>query len=46
MFFERRDPVAIHVLIASAHQILTDIGNERGIKGLLKKGQPLNYGSF
>jgi hypothetical protein len=47
MFFGERDPVAIHTLIASAHQILTDIGEKRGAKGAfaLKSVQRLNYPS-
>jgi hypothetical protein len=45
MFFGERDPVAIHTLIASAHQILTDIGEKRGAKNVfvLKNAQRLNY---
>lgn len=36
LFFERRDPVAVHTLVAAGHQILTDSGNAVGILGLLK----------
>src|ERR1035441_8899965 len=45
MFFGERDPVAIHTLIAAAHQILTDIGEKRGAKSVFvgKKTQRLNH---
>src|SRR5271169_533223 len=43
MFFREQDPVAIHALIASARQILTDIGSKRGAKSALKNVQGLNY---
>jgi hypothetical protein len=45
MFFGERDPVAIHTLIASAHQILTDIAEKRGAKCVfvLKNVQRHNY---
>jgi hypothetical protein len=36
LFFERRDPVAVHTLVAAGHQILTDLGNAVGVLGLLK----------
>lgn len=39
-FFERRDPVIIHTLVAAGHQVLTDLGSASGVAGLLKgKGQ-------
>ena len=39
-FFERRDPVIIHTLVAAGHQVLTDLRNASGVAGLLKgKGQ-------
>jgi hypothetical protein len=30
LFFERRDPIAIHTLAAAAHQILHDLGRAKG----------------
>jgi hypothetical protein len=36
LFFERRDPVAIHTLAAAGHQVLTDLGSAAGILSLLK----------
>src|ERR1700751_5645066 len=36
LFFGRRDVVAIHTIIASAHQILFDIGRDRGTVSALK----------
>lgn len=44
LFFERRDPVAVHTLVAAGHQILTDLGNAAGIIGLLKgSGQAADH---
>jgi len=45
MFFGERDPVAIHTLVASAHQILTDIGEKHRAKSVFvgKKTQRLNH---
>lgn len=37
LFFRERDPVVIHTIVASAHQILLDIGDGKGIKSALKK---------
>jgi hypothetical protein len=39
LFFERRDPIAVHTLIAAAHQVLTDLGKPKGIVSLVKGGQ-------
>ena len=36
MFFERRDPVAVHTLIYAAHQILTDLCTARRLDTILK----------
>jgi hypothetical protein len=36
LFFEQRDPVAVHTLVAAAHQILADLGNAAGVLSLLK----------
>jgi hypothetical protein len=48
LFFKERDSVAIHTLIASAHQILTDIGETRRVKSVLRsngstKARQVNY---
>ena len=36
LFFEGRDPVVIHTIIASAHQVLHDLGAKTGITGAIK----------
>ena len=36
LFFEARDLVLIHAVIASAHQILFDLGNSKGVRSALK----------
>jgi hypothetical protein len=36
LFFEARDLVLIHAVIASAHQILFDLGNSNGVRSALK----------
>ena len=36
LFFEQRDAVVIHTIIASAHQILFDLGQARGIDSSIK----------
>ena len=36
LFFEQRDSVAIHTIIASAHQILFDLGRAKGIESSIK----------
>jgi hypothetical protein len=36
LFFERRDPIAVHTLAAAAHQILHDLGQEKGGVSMLK----------
>lgn len=39
LYFERRDPVAIHTLSAAAHQVIYDLALKKGIKAsLLKDG--------
>ena len=35
-FFERRDPIIVHALVAAGHQVLTDLGDGFGVIGLLK----------
>lgn len=43
-FFERRDPIIVHALVASGHQVLTDMANASGVIGLLKgKDQSSNH---
>ena len=37
MYFRQEDLIAIHTVIASAHQVLFDIGRRRGITGALKR---------
>lgn len=41
MFFESRDPVVIHTIVASAHQILFDLGTIEGLKSALKSTEAL-----
>ena len=36
LFFERRDPIAIHTLAAASHQILIDLASDSGLIGILK----------
>jgi len=36
LFFGDRDPVVIHTIIASAHQVLFDIGTMKGVKSAVK----------
>ena len=36
LFFEGRDRVVIHTIIASAHQVLHDLGAKTGITGTIK----------
>ena len=42
LFFAERDLVVIHTIIASAHQILFDIGKKRGIESIVKNTSSLN----
>jgi hypothetical protein len=46
LFFGERDPVVIHTIIASAHQILFDIGDKRGIASALKNPATVRSGTF
>lgn len=41
LFFEEGDPVAIHTLVAPAHQVLVDIGEEKGVHGAIKSAKML-----
>jgi hypothetical protein len=36
LFFEQRDLVVVHTLVASAHQILFDLGNTKGVGSQIK----------
>jgi len=36
MFFDERDPVAIHTLVAAAHQVLFDIGRRQDVVSMVK----------
>lgn len=36
LYFEQRDSVVLHTIIASAHQILIDLGKSKEIKSMLK----------
>lgn len=46
LFYESRDPVVIHTIIASAHQILHDIGSESGITGAIKNPEGMTRKEF
>ena len=46
LFFEARDPIIIHTIIASAHQILVDIGTKQGISGAIKNSDGLTRRQF
>lgn len=41
LFFERRDPVAIHTLTAAAHAVLHDLGKKNGTRSMLKDLAPI-----
>lgn len=41
LFFEERDRVVIHTIIASAHQILFDLGKQTHVKSALKNTEAL-----
>lgn len=41
LFFEERDLVVIHTIIASAHQILFDIGKNHNVKSAVKNTEAL-----
>jgi len=36
LFFEERDPIVVHTVVASAHQILFDLGKRAGITSAVK----------
>ena len=36
LFFENRDPLAIHTLASASHEILYQLGKNKGVKGILK----------
>ena len=37
LFFDRRDPIVIHTVIAAAHQILFDLSSKSGVDSSIKK---------
>jgi hypothetical protein len=41
LFFAERDPVVIHTIIASAHQVLFDVGRSKGISSVVKNTKAL-----
>src|SRR5215469_14605803 len=36
LFFKQYDAIVIHTVIAAAHQVLVDVGMQKGIEGALK----------
>ncbi len=46
LFFESRDFVVIHTVIASAHQILFDVGKEQGIASVVKNPRGMTREEF
>jgi hypothetical protein len=46
LFLEEDDPVAIHTLVAFAHQILVDIGQKKSIYGTMKGRERLHGEGF
>ena len=40
LFFEERDAIAIHTIVASAHQILSDVGKRKGVQSAVKNAAP------
>jgi len=41
LFFEARDRVVLHTVVASAHQILFDLGNAKDVKSFLKNTEAI-----
>ena len=41
LYFEERDPIAIHTIVASAHQVLIDIGKRAGVQSIVKNPSAL-----
>lgn len=46
LFFESRDIVVIHTIIASAHQVLLDVGKESGVVSAIKNPEGLTREEF
>ncbi|MCQ8180606.1 hypothetical protein NP603_05770 [Methylomonas sp. SURF-1] len=46
LFFENRDPVVIHTIICSAHQILVDVGQDCGVSSAIKNPEGLSREQF
>jgi hypothetical protein len=46
LFFESRDIVVIHTIIASAHQVLLDVGKEAGIVSAIKNSEGMTREEF
>ena len=46
LFFESRDPVVIHTIIASAHQVLIDVGKDKGITSAINNTEGLTREEF
>ncbi|WP_462151027.1 hypothetical protein [Pseudoalteromonas xiamenensis] len=46
LFFESRDIVVIHTIIASAHQVLLDVGKESGIVSAIKNADGMTRQEF
>jgi hypothetical protein len=46
LFFELRDFVVIHTVIASAHQVLIDVGKEQGIVSVVKNPKGMTREEF
>lgn len=46
LFFEKRDIVTIHTIVASAHQILFDLGDKDGVVSALKNKNNISSDEF
>ena len=46
LFFESRDIVVIHTIIASSHQVLLDVGKESGVISVIKNSEGMTREEF
>jgi hypothetical protein len=42
LFFERRDPVSVHTLVAASHELLHSLGKKRGELSIVKDQLPID----
>ena len=41
LFFAESDAIAVHTLVAAAHQILVDLGQRKGIQSVVKNASKM-----